>query len=260
MMKYIPVDVFDCVSDNLDIISIAQLGKVCCDTRFLAKKASKLINELAYSTINNLLQEMIRVYTVLSNEQNRHVISKKIAERILQSDIADTILNTICMSFYEMTGEIFFAEPIFNVLNKIHDNITLTDTEKKLWSMFQHFWLGSSFYISILMHSTSMDVDVLFQMLSPSQLNVTVLKSGKETICCDFNVYDIDKVVSFISNNVGNKFYIDMSITSCQIVREYTFSKTPSSFDRLYYVYLHVKDIQMPFFQFVKDMEKNIKH
>jgi hypothetical protein len=259
MMKYIPVDVFDCVSDNLDIISVVQLAKVCKDTQFLTEKAKTIVIKQATLTTKHVINEMLKVYNVLTSEQKRHDIAKEIATNVLQSAMATRIVDTICMSCYEMTGEIHISQTIFNMLEKVQNDSILTDIEKKTWKMFQNFWLGSDFYVSVIITSKETDVDVLMQLMSSSKLSITILKPGKETVCCDFDVWESDDIISFIITSAGKRFCIDATFSSGQIIRDYTFSKTPSSFDRLYHVYLHIKDIQKPFLQLMEDMKKNIR-
>lgn len=258
MMKYIPADVFDCVSTYLDITEKIQLGKVCKDTLFLAERGNALILEKSLLNIKTISDEMIRVHDILTNRQQRHIICKSIAKNVLESSISHTIINTICMSYYQFTGHFCYDDFVEDMLEKVVKEIAMTEREQQVWEIFQHFWLGNDFYSSVFLSSNKTDSTVLIQMFSKSKSTITILKSGSETIARDVIVSDINEIASFILDNCGKKFFLDAEVTSTQIVREYNVSKTPQSFDRLYHVYLHLKEIQYPFFKVNEDMQKKL--
>jgi hypothetical protein len=257
-MKYIPADVFDCVSTHLDIPETINLGKVCKDALFLARRANTIVTEKSLSTIRTISEEMTRIHNIFTNEQQRHTICKSIAENVLESSISTSIINTICVSYYQYTGHICYDDVVEHMLEKIVKEVAITDREQEVWEVFQHFWLGNSFYSSVFLSSNKTDATVLIQMFSQFKATITIMKSGCETTACDIVVTDVDQIVSFIWDNCGKKFFLDAEVTSTQVIREYNVSKTPSSFDRLYHVYLHLKEVQHPFFKVNEDMQKKL--
>lgn len=259
-MKYIPVDVFDCVSENLDLTSIIQLGRTCRDTKFFATRANDFVTKKSNSTIKTIVCEMIKVFDILQNVQLRDHICRGIARNVMQSAIQTSIIDTICMSCYEHTRIIFNRETVAETLEKVEKKMVLSNADQQIWNLFQQFWLGNSFYISIFMTSVACKSDVLLQMHTNATINVTIMKSGEETISSDFHVDNVNEMVSFIWTNCSKKFMLDASIVSSQVIRQHNVAKTPNSFDRLYHVYLHIKEVQHPFFQVVEEMNKKIMH
>jgi hypothetical protein len=258
MMRYIPADVFDCVSTHLEITEKIQLGKVCKDTLFLARRGNTLLKDKSFLTIRTISEEMLRVHDILTDKQKRHIICKSIAENVLESSISYSIINTICTSYYQFTGHICHDDIVEDMLEKIVQGIAITNREQEIWEVFQHFWLGNDFYSSVFLSSNKTNTTVLIQMFSNFKATITIMKSGKENIARDIIVTDVDKIVSFIWESCGKKFFLDAEVTSTQVVREYNVSKTPHSFDRLYHVYLHLKEVQHPFFKVNEDMQKKL--
>lgn len=259
-MKYIPADVFDYVSSNLDIVSIVQLGKVCKDTKFLTSKAMNVLSEMSNSNTNNILSEMAIAYDMLTQPLNKKDICKKITTKVLQSELSSMIINTMHKFYYEMTGDMIAMDVIETMLDKVDKDQILTEREQNMWELFEQFWLGNRFYISVFVSNVKTNSDVLIQMQSKGLVEITTLKNKHETQSQHFGINDVQDIVSFIWENCGKKFFMDTSGTTCQVIREYNVAKTPNSFDRWYNIYLHMKDVQHPFYQVAEKMTKNIMH
>ena len=258
-MKYIPTDVFECLSSNLDLTSIMQLGRTCQDTKFLTVKANKMVESLSLEKLTKIIQQIVSVNTILTNAQQRHHISSVILNNMFSSPIKDYIIDIMDWFYYEMKSETYTKEFILNTLDKVQQNHGLFSTrEQEVWELFQQFWLGNTYYISVFITSKTANCDVLFQTKNKDIIEVTVLTPNHEPTSEHFQVQNIHGILSFIWQKCDRKFFLELRNSTCQVIREYNVSKSPRSFERLYHIYLHVQNVQKPFLQLAEDMQKNI--
>lgn len=259
MMKYIPTDVFECLSINLDLTSVMQLGRTCKDTKFLAGKANEIADSLSLEKLTNITQQIIYVNTVLTDDSQRHKVCNDILNNIMSSPLKNYIIDIIYMYFYETKNETYTKEFILNTLERVHQKHVLFSTrEKEVWELFQQFWLGDSYYISVFITSKKSNCELLFQTIDNDTIDVTILDPNTETTSEHFQVNNIQGILSYIWQRCGRKFFLELNEPMCQVVREYNVSKSPRSFDKLYHIYLHVQEVQQPFLKLAEDMTKKI--
>jgi hypothetical protein len=258
-MKYIPLDVLDCVSSNLDIPSMMQIGFCCRDTKFLTVKAKKIVETQSLQKLKKIIQQMIDVNTTLSNTEQRHKIGIKILQNMNASPIINYIIDIVLWYYYQTKNDMYTKEFILSTLDKVQQkHVSLSTREQEVWELFQQFWLGDSYYVSVFISSKTMNCEAIFQSLDNNTIDITVLNSNTGTTNEHFQYNNIDGMLSFIWQQCGRKFFLELHDPTCQIVREYNVSKTPRSFEKLYHIYMHVQDIQQPFLQLVENMTKKI--
>ena len=258
MKQYIPSDVCYAVSAYLDIESTAQFGRVSTTTKFLAKELNNHVQNVSKNKIQSIVSGICSIFTTLTTTYVRHSICRDILQNVNDSNLRNMIMNVVFMYYYEMVGNTYSNDFIEATLEKVEKGNSLTDIENNIWELYQQFWLGNDFYTSVFMSSNILECEVLLQTISNNQVNITILRPDYESISQDFYLKDVDNIVSFIWGLCGKKFFVNISEMSCKIVREYNVSKTPQSFDRIYQVYLALKEMQQPFYNVVEGLKKKI--
>ncbi len=249
-MKSMPVEMFEHITNYLDIVSQVQLGMVCKDTQHVSLQAKKEVMRKCVSTFEKILQTAKDTCITLSKQQSRDNICKSILHNVNLSGIQTTIMNVMLMFYYQMSGNTYSHECISNTLSKVTQNVALTDKEHKIWELCKEFWLGTDFSISIIIDNT-----IILTVDAKKQVIVEIFKND-HTFTCEFQIDDVDGIVSFAVEHCGLRFFNNNTSILSRINRTYNVSKTPLAMDKGYHVYCHMQDVQRPFLQLVDNINK----
>jgi hypothetical protein len=251
-MKSIPMEMLELIANNLDIVSQVQLGMVCKQTQGVSLRAKKEVLKNATFIFDNILKNAKDACNTLTTQKSRQHICERILQNVNVSGIQTTIMNVLLMFYYQMSGNTYSHEHITNTLNKVIQNIALTEREQQIWELCQEFWLGTETHVSIII-STSASTTVILTIDIKQQVNVEILKNNL-VINHNFLIEDVKGIVSFAIEHCGLKFFMEDISVSPKIHRNYNVSKTPLALDKGYHVYCHMQDIQSPLLHLVDNI------
>lgn len=249
------MEILELIANSLDIVSQVQFGMVCKQTQEVSSRAKTKVMRNATFVFDNIMKNAKDVCNTLTTQKSRQHICKRILQNVNNSGIHTTIMNVLSMFYYHMSGNTYSHEHIINILDKVIQNIALTDREQQIWELCQEFWLGTESHISIII-STSVSTTIMLTIGMKQQVNVEILKNNL-VIKNNFLIEEVEGIVSFAIEHCGLKFFMEDVSVSPTIHRTYNVSKTPLAVDKGYHVYCHMQDIQRPLLQLVDNINNN---